>query len=59
MWNQKRNDVTAVFSIDTKVLIEGEDFTLGMLFRHSNQTRIGQGHGNIRIALDQPIGQSH
>lgn len=30
MWHQNRNDVTAVFSIDAKVLIQGEYFTLGM-----------------------------
>ena len=49
MSNQKRNALTAVFSIDTKVLIQGQDFTVGTLFHHSNQIRIGQGHGYIRI----------
>lgn len=53
MWNQNRNDATAVFSIDVKTLVQGQYFTLGMLFRHSNQTRIGQGHRSIRIAPDQ------
>ena len=52
-WNQHWNDVTAVFSIDAKVLVQGEDHTLGVLFRHPNQTGIGQGHGDIGIALDQ------
>lgn len=53
LWNQHRNDVTAVFSIDAKILVQGEDPTLGVLFRHPNQTGIGQGHGDIGIALDQ------
>ena len=52
-WNQHRNDVTAVFSIDAKILIQGEHLALGTLFRHPNQTGIGQGHGDVGIALDQ------
>ena len=51
--SRTRNDLAAVPTVDSKILVGRENEGIGKRFGHANQASIGESHRNVGILLDQ------